>query len=352
MRLTKTNFSYILLPMLLIVLVTISSGCSAQSAQKEIDLEDTGTGISFFSMNEFMALQAYGEHAQDAMNEARTYVISLGKLIDIRDASSDISTLNKIGSSSNLHSEIIALLKKGELYSNETGGLYDMTLLPISNLWQIGAPSARIPEASEIEAALERTGLDKIEIDGYTVTLSDSAAIDPSAIEKGFAIDRSLEIFSRHGIEHALISFGGTIFSLGSKPGGEPWEIGLHDPDGMSEYIGTFSLENNAVVTRSSSDISSTLNGNFYHDIFDPRTGFPASSGLKSVTIITKDASRAEAYATACFIMGLQDALNFQESSSEPFEAIFVTEDNHIHCTKNIAKSFKLMEEGRFIYEQ
>jgi thiamine biosynthesis lipoprotein len=184
-----------------------------------------------------------------------------------------------------------------------------------------------VPEPVEIEAAAALVDYSLMENDyaaGKVFLPSSGMALDLGGIAKGYIVDRGLELLARSGIGHALLNAGGDIGILGPKPDGSPWRIGVKHPRRDDELIAVISwLKKGAVVTSGDYERFFEEDGERYHHILDPRTGYPARN-LLSATVVAPTAIEADALSTALFVMGPQRGLELVESLPG-VEAILVT---------------------------
>ena len=128
--------------------------------------------------------------------------------------------------------------------------------------------------------------------------------------------------------------------SIGTKPDGSQWRVAIQSPESDNEYIGILNTSDKAVITSGGYERYFEDNGNTYHHIIDPETGYPSDSNLTSVTIICDDGTIADAFSTSLFIMGLEKAVEFYKSSDIDFDMILLDKDNNIYITENIQDTF------------
>ena len=139
-----------------------------------------------------------------------------------------------------------------------------------------------------------------------------------------------------------MVSLGGNIQAIGTKPDGISWKVGIRDPKGgQQDYIGVLSVENQAVVTSGGYERYFEENGETYIHIINPRTGYPADGDLLSVTIVSKDGTLADGMSTALYIMGYEKACQFWRQHREEFNVILVTDDGKIHISENLKGNFQ-----------
>ena len=186
----------------------------------------------------------------------------------------------------------------------ETNGAYDPTVYPLMRAWGFTDGNYRVPADAELDALLQTTGWTEVSADGTTASLPEGFALDLGGIGKGYAAGRCKEILKAHGVTSALLSLGGNVSALGSKPDGADWTVGLQDPqtDGCFGYV---SASDVSVVTSGGYQRYFEQDGVRYHHILDPKTGRPAASGLQSVSVVSQDDTLADALSTALFVMGL-----------------------------------------------
>ena len=228
--------------------------------------------------------------------------------------------------------------------------------------WGFTDKDYRVPDEAELEKLLPLTDASKVHYDADTHRVSfdeDGMAIDLGGIAKGYTSSRIMEIYKEHGIESGLVSLGGNVQVLGTKPDGSNWRVAVQDPGMESadeaadsedaagdeaaaqvQYLGVLEAADTAVITSGAYERNFTQDGVLYHHIIDPATGKPADSGLKSVTIVSSDGTLADALSTSLYIMGKDDALDYWRSHSDQFDCILMDDDGEIYITAPIAEQF------------
>ena len=181
---------------------------------------------------------------------------------------------------------------------------------------------------------------------GGTADLAPGAAVDLGAVAKGYAGDRLAEMLRQTGIGSALLDLGqSTIQTVGVKPDGSPWRIGLQDPAGDG-YLGVLELEEGAVGTSGGYQRYFEEDGVRYWHILDPDTAAPARSGLASATVVGASGLICDGLSTALFVMGLEGSAKFWREHPElEFEAILVGDDGRIYVTAGLEWRFTLSED-------
>ena len=156
---------------------------------------------------------------------------------------------------------------------------------------------------------------------------------------KGAACDAALEAYAASGVDRAVVAVGGSVGVYGEKPFSQPWQIAVRDPRGEGS-LGTLSIRSGFVSTSGSYEKQFTENGKTYCHLLDPKTGYPAESGLVSVTVWSKAGALSDALSTACFVLGLEESLPLLDEFEA--EAVFITEEHEIYVTQGLQEAFQL----------
>ena len=166
-------------------------------------------------------------------------------------------------------------------------------------------------------------------------------SVDLGGIGKGFAGDRIREVFKGFGISSAYSNLGGNVVTVGAKPDGSSWQIGIQHPRQENSLIGSVSVVNQTVVTSGDYQRCFTdSQGKRHHHILDPTTGYPAESGLISVSIVTEESFAADPLATILFVAGMEKGLEFLRSFPQT-EAILVDSDLQVYVTQGLRYRFQ-----------
>lgn len=182
----------------------------------------------------------------------------------------------------------------------------------------------------------------KVQYDGASVTLEEKQKIDFGGIAKGYTSARIMEIFRSHGIRSGMVSLGGNVQTIGKKPDGTRWQIGIQDPDStQGEVLAVVEAEDQAVITSGGYERYFEEDGNTYIHIIDPRTGYPADGDLKSVTIVSGDGTLADALSTSLYIMGYDGAVEYWKAHSEAFDMVLVTDQGGLYVTEGLRDRFR-----------
>lgn len=311
------------------------TGCSGAPAQEP----ETAT---FFAMDTAMDFTVYGDAA--LLDEAETLIGSLEEQVSVTDEHSDIYAIDHTGSGS-LSGNAAELMAQALELCRRTGGALDLSVYPIVRAWGFTTGSYQVPDEETIQALLPLVDYTKIQYDDATgaIVLPAEMEIDLGSVAKGYAGQLAAQMLREHGVQSALLNLGGNVQTVGTKPDGSPWQIGIKDPQGEDAMM-VLSVEDQAVVTSGGYERYFEQDGQTYWHIMDPSTGHPADSGLLSVTIVGKQGIICDGLSTSLFVMGLEKAADLWAQSCD-FEAVFVTASGEVYITEGLQDRFALTEQ-------
>ena len=296
----------------------------------------------FFAMDTYMSVDVSSEtsnaSASDMASRIEQRVNALDAALSRTQQAGDLYKLNHAdGQPTEVSEDTYAALEQALAYAELTGGAFDPTMAPVTDLWGIGTDNARVPAQSEIDEALSHVGYENIKLLGnHQVKLENGAQVDLGGIGKGYAGDIVHEMAESDTSDqwHVLARLSGNIEMYGGKTadsGTDNWNIGIADPDDNTDSIAVVSLADGSVVTSGDYERYFEQDGKRYHHIFDPKTGYPAESGLRGVTVIDSCSTKADALTTALFVMGLDKGTAFCEAND--IAAVFITADKQVYTT-------------------
>ena len=311
------------------------TGCSGAPAQEP----ETAT---FFAMDTAMDFTVYGDAA--LLDEAETLIGSLEEQVSVTDEHSDIYAIDHTGSGS-LSGNAAELMEQALELCRRTGGALDISVYPIVRAWGFTTGSYQVPDEETIQSLLPLVDYTQIQYDAATgvVTLPEGMEIDLGSVAKGYAGQLAAQMLREHSVQSALLNLGGNVQTVGAKPDGSPWQIGIKDPQGEDAMM-VLSVEDQAVVTSGGYERYFEQDGQTYWHIMDPSTGHPADSGLISVTIVGDEGVVCDGLSTALFVMGLEKAADLWAQSGD-FEAVFVTASGEVYITEGLQDRFALTEQ-------
>ena len=270
-----------------------------------------------FLMDTTVRQLVYGLSAARACESAVCLLRRLEDLMSFFRPGSDVRALNEAAGTGEpvpVDADTMAVLHAARDYAERSGGAFDVTSAPLSVCWREAAAGGndKPPGEEELDAARRLVGSGTLRLfpeAGTAMLEKKQTAVDLGGIAKGYAADRVIGLYREMGIEAALVDLGGNVKTLGRKPDGQPWVIGLQDPDeARGVYFGLLRLGGASVVTSGAYERFVRIAGESYHHIMDPRTGRPACGGLRSATVIAADSMRADALSTAIFVLGRERA--------------------------------------------
>ena len=312
------------------------SEASGEDADKE-----TEASKDLFAMDTYMTLTAYGEHAQEAVDKAAERVEALDALLSTGNENSEIYQLNQNGEAT-LSEEGGYLVERAlELYK-KTEGAFDIAIYPVMQAWGFPTQDYHVPDDDTLKEKLALADASKVNYDKDTRKIffdQDGMEIDLGGIAKGYTSSQIMQIYQDCGVPSGLVNLGGNVQALGCKTDGSKWRVAIQSPDDTEEYLGILEIEDQAVITSGGYERYFEKDGVTYHHIIDPAIGYPADSGLISVTIVSDDGTLADGLSTSLFIMGEEKAAQFWRENSDEFEAIMETSDGKLYVTEGIADS-------------
>ena len=355
----KRAVLYILLTALLL------AGCGAPP-----DPDEAQESIQVIAMDTAMLITTYGERSPAAAYACEDTIRDLEDKLSRTREDSEVSRLNAAGGDAvEVSEDLRTLLYLAHSYHFYTEGAIDITIAPVVSAWGFAGDSFQVPSPAELEKQLKL-------VDGATVSvgyredgqpmasLEPGQSIDLGGVAKGYAADKIVDVLREHEVPRANINLGGNVLAYGDRPDGTPWRVGIQDParvDEQNAFAGVLALTDSFAVTSGGYQRYFEQDGKTYHHIIDPATGYPADSGLTSVTVVAPadpqalyNGTMCDAFSTALFIMGEEKALDFWrfwKSTENPFELVLITEDNRVVVTEGLADRFTLDEASGYRYE-
>ncbi len=291
---------------------------------------------TFFAMNTVMDVTVYGE--KKLLTETEETVKRLEKLFSVTDSESEISMLNQNGGGT-VSRETSTLISNALQLCEQTGGALDITVYPVLLAWGFTTGDYRVPQDEEIKLLLNLVDYGSVAVEGTEVRMADGVKIDLGSVAKGYTADCLAQQLTEKGVESALLNLGGNIQAIGTKPNGEKWRIAVRNPSGPGN-LAVLQVSDCAVVTSGGYERYFEQEGKIYHHIIDPSDGYPAESGLLSVTVVARSGLLADALSTALYVMGPERAVEYWRNHQN-FEMLLVDSDGIIWVTEPLESVFK-----------
>ncbi|MFV0561138.1 MAG: FAD:protein FMN transferase [Enterococcus sp.] len=341
---------------MLTILISLGA-CGTKKEAQETKLLDEPYSEEQFLLGTYVRIRVYDEGKEDALTPAFERVKELGDKITINQSGSEIDEVNEQAGIKpvKVSEDVYTLVKKAYAYSEDSAGGFDMAIGAITQLWRIGFDDARKPEQSEIDEALKLVDYKKVKLDDekHTVYLEEKGMkIDLGAIAKGYITDEVVKVLKEQGVTTAIVDLGGNVYVMGHSPRGEDedWNVGIQDPNlSRGSILGSIKESNKTLVTSGIYERYLEVDGEKYHHLFNPKTGYPFDNDIAGVTIITKKSIDGDGLSTAVFSMGVKEGLEYVESLDNGTNAIFVTKDDKVYVTHPIEDTFKLSEDSDYV---
>ena len=332
---------------------TVSGGGAGEAAESAGETETSKTvdpsqipsaSADIFAMDTYMTVTCYGKRAEEAVAAAQAEIERLDDLLSIGKADSEISRINRDGSGVMSEDTNTMVTEALRLYDT-TGGAFDITVYPLMDLWGFTTGKFAVPDAQELSALLAQCGSDKLTVNGDTIMLADGQGIDLGGIAKGYTSGHLMEIFEEYDLVGAVVSLGGNVQCYRTKTDGSLWRCGIQDPqdpENGSAYLGVVSVADRAVITSGAYEryFVDEATGKTYHHILDPKTGYPAESGLLSVTVVSTDGMLADGLSTSCYVMGLEQSAEYWRNYGADFDLILMDENGEVYVTEPLSGQF------------
>ena len=309
------------------------TGCSKSGTSQSLTYTD-----SLFDT--VISVQIYDSDDESLIDNCKEICTKYDNMFSNTKENSEISKINNAkGQTVEVSDDTISLLKTAIHYGDISNGTFDVTISPVSSLWDFQAEDPKVPDDADIQSALTHVNYKNIQINGNQVSLADpDAAIDLGGIAKGYIADQLKDYLKSEGIRHAMINLGGNVLAIGKKPDGSDYNIGIQKPfDSTGDPITSVKIADQSVVTSGDYQRYFKKDGKIYHHILNTSTGYPYDNGLSSVTIVTDSSVNADALSTTCFALGLNDGMKLV-NSTDNVEAVFITSDNKLHYSDNFPK--------------
>lgn len=280
--------------------------------------------------------QVQGDHY---INLAISEISRIERLISSWNENSQTSLINRNAGIKpiSVDPELFSLIERSIKISNLTDGAFDISYASMDNIWKFDGSMTEMPNEQALLESVSKVGFENIELDerNFTVFLrKPGMRIGFGAIGKGYAADKAKELLLQNGVTSGIINASGDLNAWGKQPDGSPWMVAIVNPLNKEKVFSWLPVEDMAVVTSGNYEKFVFIEGVKYSHIIDPRTGMP-SSGISSVTILTKSAELADALATSVYVMGVDTGLNLI-NQLKGVEAIIVDSANHITISDNI----------------
>ncbi len=329
MRRNKKIISLIFI--ILNIISCLFSGCSFTPSPI------TKTGFYFDTV---ISVTIYDSNDEALLDQCFHLADKYENMLSRTKEGSDIWNINQAeGMPVSVSRDTANLLKIALKYANLTDGSVDPTIGTVSTLWNFSDSSNQVlPDSDKLTKAVSHVNYKGITISDTdsspSVTLSDPLTqIDLGFIAKGYIADRMKDYLCSQGVKSALINLGGNVLTIGSKPNGDSFRVGIQEPFAATgSTAATLPVKDLSVVSSGTYERYFELNGNMYHHILDTKTGYPVRNNLFEVTILSPYSVDGDALSTTCLVLGLEKGMELIESLDD-IEALFITDDGVLHTS-------------------
>lgn len=279
------------------------TGCEKKNAEKEIARQtlyfDTVISISFYA----------DERGEEWMTHCMEMCEQYEKIFSRTREDSELYAVNhRVSDRIAVSPELLEVVQKGLEFYEISGGKFDITVAPLSDLWDFKSEDAKVPEQAEIEKALALVGADRVHVEGQELVFADQTTmIDLGALVKGYAADQIKAYLEEKGVTSGLINLGGNVLAIGKKPDGSLWKIGIQKPFAShQEMADTVQVDGQTVVSSGIYERCFEQDGRIYHHILDPKNGYPVENDIEGITIIGESSLVGDAFSTTCLLLGVE----------------------------------------------
>lgn len=318
----------------IVIITLLSGGCTTKKPYQKTVL----------SMDTVIDFTVYGDNAQEAVTAAITELQRLDDLLSSHSETSEIAAINKAAGNTfvKVSPDTLAVLQQAMYFAKQTDGAFDPTIGSITQLWAIGSKDNFVPDEVVVAQALRLVDYRQLSINeqtGEVMLLKPNMRLDLGGIAKGYVLRRLKEILISHNIKSALINGGGDVLTIGNKPDGTPWVIGVQHPRIAEKIVATIRLNNyDKVETSGDYQRGFVLNGTRYHHIFDPKTGYPTRT-IASATIVSNGVTVPS---SILLVLGAEHALAFMQHNYPDAQVLLVADDGKLSYSQDFAKIFDL----------
>lgn len=309
----------------LFVTALLLTGCAARTGpqlyKRQMLYFDTVISIEFYA----------GKKGNDLMEHCMQMCEQFEHIFSRTREDSELYKINhRTQQTVEVSEEMAELVAVGLEYYEKSGGKFDITITPLSDLWDFKSENPTVPDQKEIRAALEKIDAKRVHIKGNLLTFDrGDTMLDLGALAKGYAADRLKDYLTGEGVTSGLINLGGNILTIGNRPDGGKWRVGLQKPfAGRGVSFETVEVSDQTVVSSGIYERCFEQDGEIYHHILDPDTGYPVKSDIQSVSIICGSSLLGDALSTTGLVLGSQEAEKLL--NQEKVYGVIVLEDGRI----------------------
>jgi thiamine biosynthesis lipoprotein len=283
--------------------------------------------------------------------EAR--LVEINKSMSTYKKNSEISRFNELkqtGRAFKISDDFYRVMRTARTIFEQSEGAWDGTVNPLVDLWGFGRAGRQLtaPQKAKIAALLPEIGFENIQIfpNGTLVKKNKFVSLDLSSIAKGYGVDQVAQVIHKTGFNNYLVEIGGEIFASGQRKDGKFWRVGINRPRKDAAFNDVYKivdLNNQGFATSGDYRNFFEVDGIRYSHVIDPRTGYPVSNGIVSVSIIADNCALADGLATAVMVMGLEKGLDLI-NHLEGVEGLIIIEKPNGSFGDYYSKNFEVVQ--------
>lgn len=275
-----------------------------------------------FVLNTVSSIKVDG-YNEDIVNKAFERIFEVEKHMSSHTDTSDLFT-------GTLNLDTSYVIHKALGYGEVSKGLFDISIKPVAQLWDINGDNPKVPDNENLQNALALVDYRKVTVDNGKLVMPQGMAIELGGIAKGYAADEAARILREGGVVDGIVDLGGNIVALGVKT------VGIRNPlsENNGDYFGVLTITDCAVATSGGYERYFEQDGKKYHHIFDPSTGYPVETDVLSASVICKKAIDADCWSTILFSVGIDKAKEYINQYS--LDAVLVDVNNNVYVFGNV----------------
>ena len=320
------------------LLCCAESACAGETGQGE----DSEYSLNDFYFDTVVSIRfSAEENGQDLVDGCRSICDEIEHTFSRTDEDSELYAVNHRETEKvKVSGPLAELVQAGLDYYDISAGRFDITIAPLSDLWDFKSGDPAVPGEAEILGALRKVDGSALHVESeeskagetawYLEFDSPDTMIDLGALVKGYAADRIRDYLKENGVTSGLINLGGNVLAIGEKEDQSPWKIGIQKPF-ENDTVAVVEVADQSVVTSGVYERCFEKDGVLYHHILDPFTGYPVMNSLWGVSIISDSSLTGDALSTVCMLIGEEEGMDLIRST-EGVRAIFV--DDQLHVTE------------------
>ncbi len=294
------------------------------------------------AMGTVVTVKLFGFGAKNDLDKIETEINGLeNSVLSWRKEGSDVYRINKgSGTQVSVSPDTVKIIGQCIDISDDCGGVFDITIGNVTKLWDFGGNNQRLPSDDEIKTALGSVGYKNVSISGNAVQIKKGQSLDLGAVGKGFVCDKIKELLDKGRTKSAVVSVGGSLLIYGNRT----FSVGIVNPDNDKQSMGTLKLKDTCVSTSGNYEKYFEQDGKRYHHILNAKTGYPATSEFKSVTVVCESGLISDALSTVCYIAGYRKSIEILKKFDA--EAVFIFNNNAVRVTDGLSGKFTVTDDS------